>query len=133
VRLDTIVKPPRERLVDLNDDKDLDICQNIEVGLKSQYEQHLELTDSLCIFALENAKIAIRKQFGYAKNEKVTTHPLTKGIIDWCVAVGIARIGKDQGLTLPEYIARIEKLRRSVKLHSEYGTRGYYDFIRDFV
>jgi hypothetical protein len=119
--------------VDFNDDKHLDVCQNIEVGLKEQYEKHAELTDSLCIFALESAKIAVRKQFGYAKNERVPDHPLTKGIIDWCVAIGVTRIGKINDLTLAEYITRIDKIRRSVKLHSEYGTRGYYEFIRDFV
>lgn len=46
---------------DLEDDEHLDVCQNIEVGLKRQYELHTDLTDSICIFALDNAKIAIRK------------------------------------------------------------------------
>ncbi len=119
--------------MDIEDDEHLDVCQNIEVGLKQQYEHHVDLTDSLCIFALENAKTAIRKRFGYARNEKVTDHPLAKGIIEWCVAVGIERIGKVNNLTLPEYIARIEKIKRSVKLHSDYGARGYFEFIRNFV
>ena len=121
------------RTVDIEDDKHLDVCQTIEVGLKQQYERHVDLTDSLSIFALENARTAIRKHFGYAKNEKVTDHPLAKGIVEWCVAVGIERIGKVNNLTLPEYIARIEKIKRSVKLHSDYGARGYYEFIRNFV
>ena len=118
---------------DLDDDDHLDVCQTIEVGLRRQYEQHVDLTDALCIFALEGAKTAIRKQFGYAKNEKVTEHPLARGVIEWCVAAGMERIGKVNNLTLPEYVARIEKVRRSVKLHSEYGMRGYYEFIRHFV
>ena len=118
---------------DFNDDEHLDVCQNIEVGLKQQYEEHSELTDSLCILALESARIAVKKQYGYAKNEQVPEHPLMKGIIEWCVAIGLARIGKVNDLTLAEYIARIDKIRRSVKLHSAYGRRGYYDFIRSFV
>jgi hypothetical protein len=119
--------------MDLEDDEHLDVCQNIEAGLKAVYERHADLTDSICMFALENAKIAIRKHCGFAKNEKVTAHPLAKEIIDWCVAVGEQRIGKVNNLTLQDYVARIEKIRRSVKLHSESGPRGYYEFIRNFV
>lgn len=58
--------------MDFNDDKHIDVCQNIEVGLREQYELHPELTDVQCIFALENAKVAIKKEFGYAKNEHIT-------------------------------------------------------------
>jgi hypothetical protein len=118
---------------DLSDDEHLDVCQNIEAGLKRQYERHADLTDSICIFALDNAKIAIRKQCGFAKNEKLTDHPLAKDVIEWCVAVGIERIGKINNLTVSEYVARIEKIKRSVIRHSAYGARGYYEFIRDFV
>lgn len=76
---------------------------------------------------------AIRQHRGFAKNEKVTGHLLARGIIEWRVAVGAARIGKVNNLTLPEYLARIEKIRRSVKLHSDYGARGYYEFVRNFM
>lgn len=117
----------------LDDDEHLDVCQNIEVGLKLQYERHADLTDSVCIFALENAKTAIRKHCGFPKNEKVTDHPLAKDIVEWCLAVGVERIGKINNLTLAEYIVQIEKIKRSVKRHSEYGARGYYEFIRNFV
>ena len=119
--------------MDFNDDTHLDVCQNIEVGLKAAYECHSDLTDTMCMFALENAKTAIKKHFGFARNEKVTAHPLAKEIIEWCVSVGAQRIGKVNNLTLQEYVARIEKIRRSVKLHSESGARGYYEFIRGFV
>ena len=119
--------------MDFDDDEHLDVCQNIEAGLKQQYERHADLTDSICIFALENAKIAVRKHCGFAKNDKVTDHPLAKGVIDWCVAVGSERIGKINNLTMAEYLARIEKIKRSVVRHSAYGSRSYYDFIRNFV
>ncbi len=115
------------------DDKHIDICQNIEFGLREQYDLHPDLTDTLCIFALDNAKIAVKKQFGYAKNERVSEHPLAKGIIDWCVAIGVERIGKVNDITLKEYIDRVDKIKRSVTLHSDYGIRGYYEFIKNFV
>ncbi|MDP2784003.1 MAG: hypothetical protein Q8O38_05350 [Sulfurimicrobium sp.] len=118
---------------DFNEDKHLDVCQNIEVGLKAEYELHPELTDNLCIFGLENAAIAIKQKFGYAKNEKVTNHPLLGGVIEWCVTIGMERIGAINDLTLKEYVARIEKIKTSVKIHSTYGARGYYDFIKEYV
>lgn len=119
--------------MDFNDDPHLDVCQNIEAGLKEAYECHADLTDTMCMFALENAKTAVKKKFGFAKNESVTTHPQAREIIDWCVSVAEQRIGKVNNLTLREYLARVDKVKRSVKLHSDFGTRGYYEFIRDFV
>ena len=119
--------------MDFNNDEHIDVCQNIEVGLKEQYEKLPHLTDAQCIFALENAKIAIKKEFGYAKNERVTNMEETQGIIQWCVKVGIERINKVNNLTLKEYINRIEKIRKSVNKHSKYGARGYYEFIKNYV
>jgi len=119
--------------MDFNDDKHIDVCQNIEVGLRKQYELNPKLTDTKCIFALDSAKVAIKKEFGYAKNEKVKVLDGTQGIIDWCVSVGMSRIEKVNDLSLKEYIARIEKIKKSVKLHSEHGRRGYYEFIKNYV
>ena len=119
--------------MDFNDDKHIDVCQNIEVGLKEQYEENPKLTDAQCVFALENAKIAIKKEFGYSKNESVTYIEESQGIIQWCVDVGLERIDKINDLTLKEYINRIEKIRKSVKRHSKYGRRSYYDFIKNYV
>ena len=119
--------------MDFNNDAHLDVCQNIEEGLKAEYESHAELTDKLCILGLENAIIGIKQKFGYAKNEKVSTNPLQVGIIESCVNVGMSRIGKINDLTLKEYVARIEKIKKSVILHSAYGNRSYYDFIKNFV
>ena len=119
--------------MDFNDDEHLDVCQNIEAGLREQYESFPELTDGKCIFALENAKIAIKKEFGFAKNERITTIREVQGIIDLCVAIGLERIDKVDNLTLKEYLARIEKIRKSVKRHSTFGPRGYYEFIKQYV
>jgi hypothetical protein len=119
--------------MDFNDDEHIDVCQNIEVGLRQQYEKHPELTDAQCLLALDNAKIAIKKEFGYAKNERVTNMEQAQGIISWCVSIGLERIEKVNNLTLKEYIERIEKISKSVKRHSKYGTRGYFEFIKKYV
>jgi hypothetical protein len=119
--------------VDFNEDKHLDVCQSIEVGLKQQYELQSDLTDTLCVFALDAAKTAIKQRSGYAKNEKVTDHPLAQGVIAWCVFVGEERIGKINDLTLKEYLIQLDKIKRSVKRHSTDGQRAYYEFIRDYV
>lgn len=119
--------------MDFNNDEHLDVCQNIEFGLRRQYELHPSLTDMKCIFALDNAKIAIKQEFGYAKNERVITSEDTRGIVDWCVNVGLERIDKVNNLTLKEYVNRIDKISRSVNRHSKFGTRGYYDFIKNYV
>ena len=116
-----------------NDDKYLEVCQNIEVGLKAQYEINPDLTDSICVFALENAKVAIKKEFGFAKNEKVTDMKTAQGIIEWCVAIGLERIDKGNDLTLKEYLAQLERIRKSVVKHSKSGTRGYFQFIKKYV
>ncbi|MSQ72883.1 MAG: hypothetical protein EXR27_16560 [Betaproteobacteria bacterium] len=119
--------------MDFNDDKHLDVCENIEIGLKREYERNPCMTDSLCILALENAKIAAKQQFGYARNESVSKVEEIQGIIGWCVAIARERVGKVNDLTLVEFNARIEKIRRSVKLHSGAGSRSYFEFIRQYI
>ncbi|MES9903526.1 MAG: hypothetical protein ABW168_12740 [Sedimenticola sp.] len=56
-------------------DEHLDVCQNIELGLMKQYEinpaltdSNPALTDSLCLFALDQTKVAIKQSFGFAAN-----------------------------------------------------------------
>ena len=119
--------------MNFNDDQQLDVCQNIEVGLKQQYELNPDLTDPLCVFALDAGKTAIKQRSGFSKNEKVTDHPLAQGIIAWCVIVDEERIGKVNDLTLKEYLNCIDKIKRSVKRHSADGQRAYYEFIRRFL
>ena len=118
---------------DFNDDDHLDVCQNIEAGLKFEYENNLNLTDLLCINGLENAKIVIKQEFGFAKNERVSTSLETEGIVLWCRSVGLERIEKINNLTLKEYLARIDKVKNSVKRHSAFGKRSYYEFIKNYV
>lgn len=119
--------------MNLMEDEHLDVCQNIECGLKKQYELNPLLTDAICIFALENAKIAIKKQYGFAKKESVTDMAEAQGIIQWCIDLGLQRIDKINHLTLKEYVGKLDKVRKSMIRHSAYGRRGYYEFIRNFV
>ena len=118
--------------MNFTDDKHLDVCQNIEAGLKHQYDIDPGLTDSNCVLALDNAKIAIKHRFGYAKNEYVSSAPDLRGVIEWCVTIGEERIGKVNDLTLKEYVARLEKIKRSVVRHAGVGSRSYYEFIKNF-
>lgn len=111
----------------------IDVLQNIEAGLKAEYERNPKLTDSKTIFALENAMIAVKQLFGFSRNEKVIIDEDTRGIIEWCVSIGRERINKDNKLTLKEYLNRIDKIKRSVERHSNNGRRGYYEFIKVYV
>jgi hypothetical protein len=115
------------------DEPFLDILQNIEAGLKRQYEFDPSLTDRKVSVFLENAKIAVKKAFGFAQNEKVSTDPEAQSIAEWCIAVANERIGKMEALTLKEFSACIDKVRRSVERHASYGVRGYYEFIKNYV
>jgi hypothetical protein len=119
--------------VDFNNDDHLDVCQNIEVVLKQQYERNPDLTDTLCVFPLDAAKTAVKQRYGYAKNEKITEHLLAQGVIAWCVSIGEERVGKVNDLTLKEYLNQVDKIKRSVKRHSTDGQRAYYEFIKNYV
>ena len=116
-----------------NDDKFLDVCQNIEAGLKLEYERNPSLTDEKCAFALDQAKIAVKHKFGFGKNESCRVNPDQQGIVDWCVEVAANRVDVSNGPTLKEYLARIEKVARSVRRHASDGHRSYFNFIREFL
>ena len=116
-----------------DDDAFLDVLQNIEFGLKNEYEKNENLTDKKTISALENAKVAVKQAFGYAKNEKFFMDDDTKKIIELCIYVGKERVGKTDNLTLKEYVSKIDKIKRSVERHTSDRSRDYYDFIRNYV
>ena len=118
--------------MNFNDDKHLDVCQNIEAGIKREYDINPRLTDPLCILALDSGKIAIKHRFGFAQNESVASGADARGLVDWFVVVGLERIGKVNDLTLKEYVARLEKIKKSVVFHSGGGSRSYYQFIRSY-
>ena len=119
--------------MDFGNDKHLDVCQAIEIALKREYELNSKLTDTRTIFALDSAKIAAKRHFGFAKNEPLAGDPDLQGIIQRCVAIAAERVGKVNDLTLKDFSSRIDKIARSVRRHSHDGSRAYYDFIRDYV
>lgn len=113
--------------------QELFLCQAIETGLSAAFSQDDGLTDGLCILALENAIVAIKQQFGFAKNETVHRHPTTDAVIDHVVGVGIATIGQVDGLTLKDYVAVVTKIKKSVIRHSALGPLAYFNFIKNYV
>ena len=119
--------------MDFGNDRHLDVCQEIESALKREYELNSKLTDTRAIFALDNAKIATKHHFGFAKNESLTRDSDLQGIIQRCVAIAAERVGKVNDLTLKDFSSRIDKIARSVRRHSQDGSRAYYDFIRNYV
>jgi hypothetical protein len=116
-----------------NDDKYLDVCQNIEAGLKAQYELNPALTDERCAYALQSAKVAVKQRFGYGANESCAVSADLQGVVDWCVTVASERVNESTGPTLKEFLARIDKVTRSIQRHAKDGNRSYYSFIKEFL
>ena len=85
--------------MNLNDEKFLDACQNVEAGLKIQYERNPALTDERCAFALDQDKIAVKQRFGFAKNESCPVDQGRQEIIDWCVECAATRVDNANGPT----------------------------------
>ena len=119
--------------MDFNDDAHLDVCQNIEFSLTREYEQNPRRTDSLCILALDSAKIAAKQQFGFAQNKSFSCAPEIQGIIERCVAITGERVGTVNDLTLKELVARLDKIKHAVERHSGSGSRGYDVFIKPLM
>ena len=117
----------------MEQDLEFFLLQAIETGLSAQYHQKPELTDALCILGLDNAIVAIKQHFGFARNETVLSRPAIDGVVAHVVAVGIDNIGKVGDLTLKDYIGAISRVRKSVVRHSGSGPRAYFDFIKDYV
>lgn len=113
--------------------QELYLCQAIETGLSTQYHLLPELTDGLCIVALDNAILALKQKFGFARNETVLCRPAIDGIVAHVVDIGLVSIGNQADLTLKDYIAIINKVKKSVIRHSAFGPRAYFDFVKDYV
>ena len=96
------------------------------------YRSNARLTDPVCELALDSAKIAIKQHFGFAKNERVSQSEAVAPIVALCVQIGVERIGKFNDLTLKEFVARIDKIKASVRRHSHDGPRAYFEFVSPF-
>ena len=115
------------------DDSHLDVCHNIEATLVQCYRRDPKLTDLLCEFALDNAKITIKQHFGCPQNERVSQSDSVAPIVAFCVYIGVERIGKINDLTLKEFVARLDKIKATVQRHSRAGGCGYYEFVSPFM
>lgn len=114
-------------------EKYLNILEKIELGLKAEYETNPNLTDVKLVFALENAIIAIKKEFGYARYDKIVEDNDTKAIIEHCVLVGKERINDTKDITLKNYVKCLERIIKSVNRYSQDGRRGYYEFVSNYL
>lgn len=119
--------------MDLNNDFHLAVCHAVESGLRAEYEATPELNDALCMLGLDNSIVALKQKFGFAKNEVVRRHPAIDGVVAHVVNVGSEHIGDTGGMTLKEYVAIINKVKKSVARHSAAGPYAYYDFIRNYT
>ncbi|KJV05224.1 hypothetical protein VZ94_19780 [Methylocucumis oryzae] len=109
------------------------LLMDIEADLVTEYERNPNLTDTQCIFGLENAKVAVKQRFGFGKSETIKRNPEIDNIINGCVQVANKYFGKIDGITLKDFITQIDKIMRSVRRHSEHGHRAYYQFVKDYV
>ncbi|NHZ81575.1 hypothetical protein F2P44_20175 [Massilia sp. CCM 8695] len=109
------------------------LCQAIETGLIAQYRMQPDMTDGLCIVALDNAIVALKQKFGFARNETVLSRPAIDGIVAHVVELGVKHIGNQDGLTMKDYIAVINTIRKSVIRHSACGPHAYFNFVKDYV
>lgn len=116
----------------LDDDLFLDVCESIERELIQEYRSNPRLTDVRCAYALNRSKIAVKQAFGYSANESARVDSDLSGIQERCVYVARQYVNKPDGPTLKEFLARMEKISRSVLWHSQDGARSYFDFIQTF-
>lgn len=117
----------------MNSEQELSLCNFVEAGLNAIYAADHELTDGMCVLGLDNAVIALKQRFGFAKNETVLSRPSIDPIIEHVVDIGVSAIEEVDGVTLKDYIAVVIKIKKSVIRHSVFGPRAYYDFIRNYV
>lgn len=115
-------------------DQFLDVLQDIEIGLKRVYEANATCTDGMIVLALKKAAAAIKQKHGYGRGlNSAPDHQVESEVIACLLEIGTRRIGKIDQLTLDDFEKCIAKISRSVDTHRDYGIRGYYEFIRNYV
>jgi hypothetical protein len=117
----------------MDSNQELALCYRTEKMLSAEYGMTSALTDNLCVIALDNAAVALKHHFGYAKNETVRSSPVFDGVVAGVVEIGLESIGQNDTLTLKAFLAAVIKVKKSIIRHSAYGSRAYYDFIQDYV
>lgn len=117
----------------MNSETELTLCNFIETDLSAIYEADPELTDGICIIALDNAIIALKQHYGFARNETVLQRPLIDLIVTSIVDIGVECIETMDDVVLKDFVAVVTKIRKSVQRHSAFGPRAYYDFVKKYV
>jgi len=116
------------------EDTNIDVLQNIEVGLKEAYEDNIEATDAMMMLALNVARVAVKQLFGYGKGQNGNPNgPFEAQVVNHIVEIAQMRIIKMKSITPDDFDKCISKVHRSVDTHRAYGPRGYYEFIQEYV
>lgn len=117
----------------MQQDMELSLCNFVETSLSIIYESIPELTDGMCVLGIDNAVLALKQHYGFAKNETVLKRPVIDDIVESLVALGVAAIDEKMDVSLKDFIAVLTKIKKSVIRHSAFGPRAYYDFVKNYV
>lgn len=92
--------------------QDLFLCEAIG-QVSAPYSGRMPVTHGLCILALENTIVSMKKHFCFSRDEYVLRHPNTDGVFESVVAVGVANIGQVDCLPLKDYVCVVTKIKKS--------------------
>jgi len=116
------------------EDNNIDVLQNIEIGLKIAYEENASATDAMMMLALNKARVAVKQLFGYGRGQIGTPNgPFETKVVGHVLEIAQMRIVEMKSITPDEFDKCISKVSRSVDTHRAHGPRGYYDFIQEYV
>ena len=115
-----------------NQDKNLDILQNIEFFLVKLYERNKILKDSEVVMGLEYAEILIYQKQGFSKGRHVDQEGIYGEVIMAIIETYEFRMELDN-IDWNTFIGCLKQVRNSVERHRQHGIRGYYEFIKNFV
>lgn len=117
----------------MNPDHELALLQAIETALADAYRADPDLNDALCVVGLDNAIIALKQAFGFARNETVLRRAGIDLVVAHVVKVGTDNISATGEPSLKDFIVLVNKVKRSVVRHSAFGPRAYFDFVSGYV
>ena len=115
-----------------NQDKHLDVLQNIENGLVELYVKFDSLTDSQVVMGLDYAEIALNQLNGYSKGRHVNREGAYGEVISAIMEVYNLRM-KIGGIDSGTFIQCVKQVKNSVERHRHHGIRGYYEFVKNFL
>lgn len=115
-----------------NQDKNLDVLQNIEFSLVKLYEKFKNLKDSEVVMGIEYAEILISQKQGYSKGRHVNQEGIYGDVIMAILDIYELRM-KVGNIDWNTFIGCLRQVRNSVERHRQHGIRGYYEFIKNYV